>query len=219
MTGAALLGVLDHASVRDLEQANVSSKNDLSVSGLIRVVKRGDHGLHGCGFEYAVHETLNGASALPERFRQTVTSVVSAEVGAIFQRHGAPVVSWGDGVRSVMFGLEEAHDPGRADVLAKMGPEPVLFIDGVAWRLAEHRPNARLPKRGPSPYPVAGRDRPEKWCRQLSNDLPDELGWLWKTDLFLGGAPVQAPVMPGHVTLQEATAWTTATLKYRHRQG
>src|SRR5665648_243557 len=84
LLGACLLGTLEHYGRRDHRAHKTASRNDVRLVDLHDVVRRGDHGLHGCAFEYAVHEAINGAPGIPEPVRSAVASVVSAEVGVLY---------------------------------------------------------------------------------------------------------------------------------------
>jgi len=207
LMGTCLFGILDHYGARDQERDKTSGREDVRLSHLVKVVKRGDTGLHGCGFEYAVHETLNNAAGIPLPLRLAVSSAVSAEVGALYQLLGVPFTSWPTSVRSVMFGVERnAHSLGRTQVESQLGPGALIWPgpgqDPLG--LTELVPYAAVPSFSQL-----------RWHNSVSG-LSPSVSDLWKTDLFLGGAHVERTEVVRRVAGDAiATAWVTASLKYR----
>jgi hypothetical protein len=214
LLGACLLGTLQHHGRGDHEVTGGTSREDVRLIGLRRVVIRGDDGLHGCAFEYAVHEAVNRAGGIPEPVASAVASVVSAEVGALYTELGVPFTAWSPGVRSVMFAVEKQHDdPERLRVRAQLGDGALIWAGAgpEPYLLGEVLPSCAIPSRyRHGRRRATGRALPA---------LPPALSQVWRTDLFLGGATVdRTPAVADLVGSAEPTAWISATVKYRARQ-
>lgn len=216
LLGACLLGTLEHYGQRDHEANGTTTRENVRLVDLRRVVIRDDKGLHGCGFEYAVHEAINGESGIPEAVRSCVSSVVSAEVGAMYERLGVPFIRWTPAVKSVMFAVEKQHrDPERLRVRSQLGDGALI------WAAAGQNPHLLGPL-----LPLAtcsSFSRPPRIAqgglRSDDPNLPEELSHMWKADLFLGGAVVESTQEVAALVGDETpTAWVSATVKYTARR-
>ena len=222
LVGACLLGALEHVGTADLARAGRSSREDVRLVDLRATFRKRDSGLHGCGWEFAVHAALHDSASIPSSIRNGVLTALSSEVGAIFGRQGVPVRGWGSGgLRSVMYGLERARRDGYLDVVvADLGAHSLIWPGPGAspYRLAP-----LIPELHRCPRQMGLRNRQwETELVELPRQLPPALSGLWKTDLFLGGATVE---LTKEVTrllgsrLDRAdgppTAWLAATVKYR----
>ena len=201
LLAACLLGALDHFGKADMERHQLANRMDATVTHLRQVFQRGDRGLHGCGFEYAVHAAVNDAPEIPADIRGATVAALTEAVVRKYDELGIDTLGWSrGGLRSVMFGVERSWRFDR--VIAEVGP------DAMFWS-----------RRGADPYSIAD-VMPFTVCRGFSvagkrraNDrqVPDDLTHLFKTDLFLGGKVAVFGNAPS------ATAWLSASVKYRAR--
>jgi hypothetical protein len=201
LLGACLLGVLDHHRKRP--GTGSVGRADATVGDLRRVFLRGDKGLHGCGFEYAVHAAVNHWQAIPDDVCRATVAELTEAVSRIYDRLGIECLGWpAGGLRSVRFGVERDN---VEEVIAQLGSAALLWPARGAepYLLAELLPHARCPA-GSRRYRSVRLD-------QSRVPLPEDVAMLWKTDLFLGGKVVADSFGPG------ATAWVAASVKYPAR--
>ncbi len=218
LTGACILGLLGHYGRRDHEKAGTVLSQDVTLFDLRRVATRQDTGLHGCAFEYAMHETINNAPGLPESYRTLVQAVVNNEIGRLHERHSVPTSSLSGGLRSVLYGVEK-DTLARSGALESLGAGALMFADGVPYALSEHLPNVHCPsfsnpRSTQRPGPRTGDER------FVQEGIDPALGRLWQTDLFLGGHHLERTAAVSAVTDDPwPTAWVPTSLKFPARVG
>lgn len=235
LMGAVIHGVLDHVGAKDLERWNLDSVDDVTLGRIRSVMNRGDTGLHGCGFEYAVHAALNDNSRIPQSVRGIVTTTVTSEVAVILDQLDVPVSGWSNPLRAVMVGSERRtrqggeRGEGQGTALREFDVRvrDELGLGALIWGSREVGPQALWPLVPDLRCTTARRDarNPSDATRRGYHQLPPELSRLWQADLLIGGADVRrTDAVKDALTVLDLpfvglpTAWVAATVKYPRRR-
>jgi hypothetical protein len=220
MLGACIQGALEHFGRADHARTGTTHVSEVRLCDIDRVLLRNDKGIHGHGFEWAVHSVVNGMPGIPEHLTRRVQQDLAAHAGAVLEQLGVRWLHLGEGLRSVMYGVErrsrgEVGDRGVLDagalLWAQRGEDPFLLRD-------------LIPKLGPSGFSrkfssarstelVVEPQNPLERLRQT--DVPRSVSYLWRADLLLGGIVLDpTPYLLDLTAGAAPTAWLSATLKY-----
>lgn len=218
MLGACILGALEHYGRADHRRNNTTTIADVQLGHLDRVLWRNDHGVHGHGFEWAVHSVLNNVPGIPPYICRRVQQDLAAHTGAVLDVLGVHWNHVGGGLRSVMFGIERASR-------SRFGNGGELDAGALLWPTRGEHPFLLpdlLPKlHGPTGFSkttaLNGGNRPpvNRFEHLRQPDVPRSVSHLWRADLLIGGVAVEpTPDLLAITGCAEPTAWLAATLKY-----